>query len=312
MDADVLLLHSSGGALDLGPALALPVSAQIRLVMLSGVAPVKGLREANPDAVYVPSNFLRRYVTETFSVAPEKTFVTYHGVSRPERLGGIPDRNCFRLIYPSHPSKGLNAALEIWRRLRAEDARFELEICGGDRLWGGMNESQPQAEPGLIYSGLLGQRALFERFEQAGFVIQLQAIQEGFGISVAEGMAAGCIVVASPAGAYTETVRHGFNGFLIEGSHVASETHEKAARLIRDLTARPDAATRVRRNAAAFPLDWDNVAATWMGHWEWLLSGKQKAMEWPRCLLCKGWPLPLADGFHCAECGHYSVEIAYR
>jgi glycosyltransferase involved in cell wall biosynthesis len=196
----------------------------------------------------------------------------------------------------------LEAALAVWRRLRVTDSRFELEICGGDRLWGGTNESRPPNEPGLTYSGLLGQRALFERFQQAGFVIQLQEVQEGFGISVAEGMAAGCIVLASPVGAYEETIRHGFNGFL-------ARSEDQAVEMIQSLIARPEIVERVRRNATAWPLDWDTVAATWVGHWEWLLSGKKQNGDWWRCEWCGGWALPLADGYHCTECGDYSQKI---
>ena len=301
IDADVLLLHSSGGALDVTPALSFPISSRVRVVMVSGVAPLKGLPAADADAIYLPSNFLRRYVTRHWSLPAEKTFVTYHGVTRRSGPSAMP-RNLFRLLYPSHPAKGLAAALAVWRRLRSIDSRFELEICGGDRLWGGTNESRPSAEPGFTYLGLLGQRALFERFEQAAFVIQLQEVQEGFGISVAEAMAAGCLVVASPVGAYTETIQHGFNGFLVS-------SEEQAIEVILDLMARPGIVERVRHNAALSPLDWDTVAATWIGHWEWLLGGKKLVADRWRCTLCARPALPLADGYHCTVCGEYSQRI---
>ncbi|MRR30977.1 glycosyltransferase, partial [bacterium] len=141
----------------------------------------------------------------------------------------------------------------------------------------------------------------------------LQAIEEGFGLAVCESMKAGCIVLASRVGAYPEIIRHGYNGFLIDGVHTDHLTHEKTVSLILELLKNPEYLDYIRSNAMQTPFSWQTIAKTWQGHWDWALSNASKDSSFNhsslRCLKCHGKLLALADGLHCVECGHYQQSL---
>jgi glycosyltransferase involved in cell wall biosynthesis len=314
--ADALVINSSGGALDLAPLLDLDVDARMRAVWVQGVDPPKALDAVGMDYLFAPSNFIRSVARDRWGVPQEKIYVTHNGVARPDpsRKRRKPQaRELHRLIYNSHPSKGLAAAIDVVRILRKDEARFELHVYGGTQLWG-QTDKPPAAEPGVINHGLIGQQDLNDEMERAGFSMNLQARLEPFALAPAEAMAAGCIVVASPVGGYPELVRHGYNGFLVPGDHTTPETQERAARVIASVAARPDLADFIRRNARPWPHDWDTLARAWIGQFAWALGGAPKPSEMGTsvavdpCRECGGEFLALADGYHCTSCGFHTRD----
>ncbi len=267
LETDIFIASTSGGAYDLSPLRGARNQTKLRILMAHGAHPPRGLDCMPFDLVCAPSNFIRNVVVERWGIPAERIFVCPRGVvgeffAQPP----LPERNPCALAYAAHPSKGLNEAIAVLRLLRAEDLRFTLHVYGGSALWG--EEQQPLApEPGVFDHGLIGQRQLAREWLARGFSMNLESLEESFGLAVAESMRAGCIVLASPVGAYPEIIRDGENGFLIEGAHSDPSTHRRAADLILELTRRPAAADAIRRRAIAAPLDWDEVAQRWEAHW---------------------------------------------
>ncbi len=314
VEADVLVLHTTGGALDLRPALARILSARLRIVFVDGVDEPGGMSEAAPDLLYAPSNFIARTAIRDWRFPRAKIFVTPHGVEpsffRPALFGSKPGNDPRRLLYTSHPSKGMQAAVGLLRLLRSEDPGFELHVYGGNRLWAEQEANPRASEPGVVYHGLTGQARLARELKRGGFAMHLQTRPEPFGISLVEAMAAGVLPLASPVGAYPELVRHGFNGLLVDGDPNDPGTHQRAAEWIRCLLRRPGFAAYLRRNARAAPLNWDQVAEAWEEHWAYCLDGARVESRPPGqgCPECGGPWLPLADGYHCTGCGMYSRD----
>ena len=106
-------------------------------------------------------------------------------------------------------------------------------------------------------------------------------------------------------GAYPEIVRDGYDGFLVDGNHMAEETWQKVAQMALTLVSAPDFSSTIRHNAQAAVRNWETVARTWVGHWEWALHTSERRMWADLCPSCGGPQLPLADGYHCASCGLY-------
>lgn len=307
IETDVLIMHTTGDQLDLGPLLALQVEARKRVLFVDGVEPPKGWADVGMERLYACSNFIAGIATQHWGVRAENVFVTHHGVAAEcfrSRWWSRPTRNLYWIAYATHPSKGLAAAVDVLGRLRHDDVRFQLHVFGGHRLWGAPEQALDALGPGVVYHGLLGQRTLADRLMRCGFALYLQRRPEPFGIALAEAQAAGCLTVASPVGAHAEIIDDGATGFLIGGDPAAEATRQRAADLIAAVARSPRFADRMRRRAEAAPLDWDTVAATWEQDWQG--RGAAPLLAEPTCPQCDGqWTL-MADGYHCMRCSYYS------
>lgn len=311
--ADVVILSSSGDQLSLDAVLNLQIDADLRIAWVHGTPKIGGLHEVPFDYLYTPSNFIRRVVQLDWDLPPStKLFVSYNGIEKsffePKFFSKEPTRNPFHMVYMGHPNKGLQGALGVFRILRGKDQRFQLHIYGGDGLYGAQDQGIAP-EPGLVYHGTVGQKQLCRELKRYGFGLNLQDVREAYGISMMESMKAGCIVIASPAGAYLELIQHGANGFLIPGDHLSQEVHLKAADLIQALIDRPELKSFVQDHGRNTPLDTDRMATACEGHWRWALGDKKALNITNRCPECDGEYIGLADGYHCSNCGYYCQSL---
>ncbi len=304
IESDVLVMHTSGGGLDFTPLRNVDLQVRQRALMLSGTAPPIAWADFDPGLLIAPSNFVLHQVRSEWTRLPSALLVSPHGIER--RPHESIRRDASGIIYSSHPCKGLDAAVAILQLLRGTDPSFALTVYGGNRLWGG--EDQPVTAPGATYKGLRPQSETIDAYAASGFSLHLQTREEPFGLAIIEAMAAGCVVIASPVGAYRELVQNGSNGFLIEGDPADTATQHRAADLM--LALRRDASWTafVRAQATAFPLTWDTIARAWTGYWEhWLEGRAYYALS--NCPLCRGNRFALADGYHCARCGTYARSL---
>ena len=304
--ADVTVFSTSGGALDLSPALDLDLAARLRIVWVHGTQPPGALDRLQCDALYSVSNFLARIVIREWGIPATKLHVSYSGYE-PAHFSAAeadaPERDPFQLIYFSHPSKGLETAMAVLRELRARDPRFHLEVVGGARLWGGAEAAPVQAD-GVHDHGLLGQRALTTLLLRSTYAMQMQDREEPFGLTVIEAMRAGLVVVASPVGALPELLTDGMDGVIIRGDHREPSVRRAAADAILKLHANPDVrAALVRRGRAAAP-DTQTLARAWVQDWQARLGEAEPVRA--ACSHCGAPANRLADGDHCTACGLFS------
>jgi glycosyltransferase involved in cell wall biosynthesis len=303
---DVLVLHTTGGELDLRPVLRLDVQARRSVVFVDGVDAPIGLDRVRMDRLIAPSNFIREVARDGWGVDRTRIFVSHHGVRREffaPPAATRPARTLHRVAYATHPSKGYAAAVAVLRLLRGVDSRFELHVFGGHALWG--QQGTIEREPGVVDHGLVGQRDLARGLMGCGFALYLQTRLEPFGIAITEALAAGCVTVASPVGAHPELIDHERSGFLVDGDPADATIRRRAADLVLAVAKGPERAASLRENAARTPLDWDVVARTWEQWWTWLDRPSGLASSAPACPECAGDRLLLADGYHCTVCGHY-------
>ena len=309
-EVDVLILTTSGDQLSLASAHTLPIQARLREVWVHGTIPVQGLEALQPDHVVAVSNFIRGVALKEWGIPAAQTAVVYNGYTPdPEGESDPPARDPHTLIYTSHPSKGLQAAIAVTRILRERDPRFNLQVYGGPGLWGGAEET-PAEEPGVVYHGLVGQGEVIAGLRTASFSLGLQSRLEPFALSLVEALGYGCIPIVSPLGGNREAVRPGYNGFWVTGDHNSPQVQAAAADLIFRLVQAPDFAAYLRRNARAIPWTWENQARVWTAHFAYFLEGKGVVLEDPdtRCSACGGKWLLTADGYHCTACGYFAQD----
>ncbi len=310
--SDIFIASTSGGQFDLSALGAVEMENRLKILLAHGVSQPNGLSSFPFDFVYAPSNFIRAKAVAGWGVAADRIFISHRGVMEANfasRVRRPPARSPFSMLYAGHPSKGLETAVAILRFLREADPRFHLHVYGGAGLWGEGGENPPP-EAGVTFHGVIGQRQLAREIQGCSFSLNLQSIQDSFGMSVIEAMRAGCIVLATPVGAYPEIITHGRDGFLVPGDPFGEPTRRAAADLVLALLRNPEYSGFLRWNAMKTPLTWDQVARTWEGHWEWALAADARdtipaSPVIGRCNECQEAWLPLADGLHCTRCGNY-------
>ncbi len=311
-NSDLFIASTSGGKFDLSNLSGIELNNQLKILLVHGITRPNGLSSFLFDFAYAPSNFIRRKTVADWGLNGNNVFVSYRGVMEANfssRVHQSPARNPFSLLYTGHPSKGLETAISILRFLRLADQRFHLHVFGGVGLWGETGDN-PLPEPGITYHGVIGQRQLAREMQSCSFSLNLQTIQDSFGMAVIEAMRAGCIVLASSVGAFPEIVSHGQDGFLVPGDPFSEPTRQAASDLILELVHNPEYSSFLRRNAVNTPLTWDMVARTWEGHWEWAMAKDSRKVipltpVYGSCNECGETWLALADGLHCTRCGNY-------
>ena len=314
--SDILILTTSGDRLDLTPALALRREAALKIVWVHGPAKPGGMDEIGWDSCYAVSNFIGGIAREQWGIPAVRIFVSYNAFDEALFAGAEAEglkRDPYRLVYFSHPSKGLETAVAVFERLRAQDRRFTLRVFGGEELWGGEG-SVPDLPDGASYAGLVGQAEIVGELVQAGISLQMQAREEPFGLSVIEAMRAGCLVVASPVGALPELIDDGRNGLLITGDHTDPSVRDGATSRILELVEDPPAMEAIRAEAMASPWSSDRMADVWTGHWNWLLrTPTDRARNSTElCPRCSSHQLLLADGGHCLSCSFYRALATHE
>ncbi len=306
IDTDILIAISTGGDLSFAPLRGLNVRASLRIVWVQGVPKPADLDAVSPDYVYAASNFLRRVCVERWGIPASKLFVCYNGLNQAafEAAAAHPvARDAHALAYIGPPEKGLDASLEVLRRLRARDNRFHLDVFGGGRLWGRTDEA-PAEEAGLTFKGMVGQAALVPELFRYEYLLAPQAMEEGFGIAVQEAKRAGMIVVASDVGAFGELIRSSQDGYLVGEPHASAACHDHMASLILGLSHDPARRARIRTNAMQTPWSWTTAAETWTAHWDLVL--RRPAAAVPAASTTELLDLP--DGMHDPATGEYLPE----
>ena len=311
--ADVLIMNTSGGELDLSPVVELDIRADVKIVWLHGTIEPKGLDILQYDYTYAVSNFVADAARKEWSATPKRTFVTYNAFEEQlfvDAERSRPARNPYRLVYFSHPSKGLETAIDVVRLLRDHNSAFHLVVFGGNRLWG-EPESAPQLADGVAYHGLTGQRELAKALLESSFAFQLQCREEPFGMSLIEALRAGCLIIASEVGAFSELINSGNNGFLMAGDHRSMEVRQRTADLVSSLANNQMATRELQRKAMAVPWDTQRIALTWLRHWDLALEqgSGDAGSESTECKRCGGGTAVFPDGCHCMHCGLYSPIV---
>jgi glycosyltransferase involved in cell wall biosynthesis len=273
-EGDVLVLSSSGGKMDFLPFLDMDVKVKICIVWVHGLPKPGSLDRIHYDYIYAVSDFLSGVVNREWGV-PAKKIITSRNSFEEELFNQAektcPERNPYKLVYFSHPSKGLEFAIAIVGILREIDPRFHLDVLGGDELWGASGREIP-SQPGVSFKGLLGQEAVTQRLLQSTYSLQLQTREEPGPLAAVEAMRAGCIVMASGVGAYGEYVGDGRCGFILKGHPASQETQVEVVDKILELNSNLSKLRSIQQEAMHSPWTSREQASSWTMHWDSYLS----------------------------------------
>jgi glycosyltransferase involved in cell wall biosynthesis len=269
-EGEVVILSTSGGKMDLQPYLDSDVNARLCIVWVHGVTKPGSLDQIDFDYIYSVSDFISNVICEQWGLSAERVITTRNSFE--EELFSRAEntklkRDPYKLIYFSHPSKGLALAKSILERLREIDPRYHLDVLGGAELWG-ETRLEVAPESGVYYAGLLGQEAVVQRLLQSTFSLQLQTREEPGPLAAVEAMRAGCVVMASDVGAYREYVEDGSSGFIFEGDPRNPNTQDEVVGKILELASKPDELRTIQLEARRSPQSNQEQASAWLQHWD--------------------------------------------
>jgi glycosyltransferase involved in cell wall biosynthesis len=130
---------------------------------------------------------------------------------------GLDDRLIVLAVGSHEPRKNHEAILFAAERLWREGESFQLVFCGGnawadDRFRARLAELQAAGRPIVSRSGI-GEDVLSGLYREAAFTV-FPSFNEGFGLPVAESLAAGTPVVTSGFGSMREIARRGGAEFI--------------------------------------------------------------------------------------------------
>jgi len=196
------------------------------------------------DGVIAVSASVKESLTEYLGIPAEKIRVIYNGIPLPEELLPRRENEIPQLLYAGRltPEKGVQVTLRALKLL-AEELEFVFSVAGD-------GDYRPALEALTEELGLservrfLGARCDVPRLlAKTDVFVHAPVWEEGFGISVLEAMAAGCICVCARSGALEELITHGADGFLAE-----KDSPESLAAMLKDALSGAES-DKIRRNA---------------------------------------------------------------
>ena len=179
------------------------------------------------DGIIAISQYVKSTVVSEMGVPEDKVTVVYNGVDlnnfRSENKEEIIEKKDdsyrkdgkIRIIFVGRlmEEKGVQIIL---RALAILDADFSCDIVGD----GPYRQCLEELTSNLGIAGnvhFLGlQENISSYLNNADIFIHVPILEEGFGITIVEAMAAGLICICSRSGAIPEIIKDGYNGFLVE------------------------------------------------------------------------------------------------
>ena len=166
--------------------------------------------------------------------------------------------NCFLFVGRISKNKRIDNLIKTFYFLKKYEKNIKLYIVGGD--WEGIKKElenlvyKLKLEKNIIFVGEKKEKELLKYYKNAKFFVSASEY-EGFGISVIESMAAGCIPIVNNIEAFKQFIKNGENGFILNFSD-----YKQAAKKIYEILKYPNL-EKIRKNAqkTAKKYDWSNV-----------------------------------------------------
>ena len=200
------------------------------------------------DLLIFISNAVKDSFDKKFNIKDKKTAIVYNGIdSKFLEEAKLKNEDMKNIIFVGRLTyvKGVNLLIEALKKIHEVNDNIKLTIVGeGEEKQNLINQvNELDLQNFVLFTGR--QANVIKWLDKADIFVYPSIWQEGFGISVVEAMARGCIPVAFNKGGLTEIIESGKNGFLI--SNVNSD--ELAKQIIEIISMDSKMAKIIRNNA---------------------------------------------------------------
>lgn len=162
------------------------------------------------------SNSVKQAACHYARIPEKKVCVIYNGIPIPEVQANRGSCKVVRIIYVGRliADKGVQLILDALAKLDKE-IKYEFTVVG-DGPYRDVLKRKVEQLALSSHVGFLGDRKdVPELLAQRDIFIHMPIWEEGFGITVVEAMAAGCICVCAAKGGIPEIITDGIDGYLV-------------------------------------------------------------------------------------------------
>lgn len=218
--------------------------------------------------ILVPSEFVKKELTEEWNVSQEKVTVTPEGVDdaiavnaskiSQKQISSI--LNKFNIKQPfifyvgnAHPHKNVEGLINSFKNLKKSYPNLQLVLSGADHyFWQRLKKEHTSTD--IIFTGFITDSELAGLYKSTE-VFVLPSFEEGFGIPLLEAMAIGCPVVCSDAGSLKEV---GGDASIYFNPRDIKEMSEKIALVLENSSLRKDLISKGKKRVKLF--SWERLA----------------------------------------------------
>ena len=176
----------------------------------------KGLYQA--DRIVAISNSVKESLVHYFKIKEDKIRVIYNGVNTEKFSSDIQKRKSYsKIIYVGRliEKKGVQLTLDELSNLSPETKFYFMIVGDGDyREELEKYVKRKHLEGKVSFWGTRNDVA--ELLKESDIFIHMPLLEEGFGITIIEAMAAGLICICNDRGAIPEIIDNGVNGFILD------------------------------------------------------------------------------------------------
>ena len=171
------------------------------------------------DEIYAISYFIKKSLILNYGVKKEKIHVIYNGVDLKRFSSSKSKAN--EIIYVGRlvEGKGVQIILHALSQLK-EDYHFSIVGDGPYR-----DELEQLSEKLGIQSNITfygSQKEVYNYLNDSSVFIHVPLLEEGFGITVVEAMAAGTTIISTYSGGIPEIITDRLNGYMVNRNNIDS------------------------------------------------------------------------------------------
>ncbi|MGG6312704.1 glycosyltransferase family 4 protein [Paenibacillus macerans] len=208
------------------------------------------------DLIIANSEALKASLSQRFPRQAGKIHKVHLGVDTGRFMpaaGRLSRSGPFRVLFAGRviPRKGVPVLIRAMSLVRQEYGAASLTVVGGGQP-GYMRQLRRLARSKRVpvrFTGKVPHRSIHRRFREADCFACPSQEHEAFGLVNVEAMASGLPVIASNIGGIGEIVKHGSNGYLVDGYHRPEEHAKWILQLARNRELAAKMSRRARQDA---------------------------------------------------------------